>query len=149
MSNKTKYYGRLYAFQFLYREAASENISLEDLKTSLSEFEQSLETIIQEQNLSGEMQAPSKELGKIIIENFIQNKDVVQSEIKNYLHRNNFENLSSIEKTILKLGYYELKFTKDSYSEIINDYINLAKEYGKKDSYSIINGVLDSVKNSL
>lgn len=149
MSNKTKYYGRLYAFQFLYREASSENIDIDDLKTSISEFEQSLETIIQEQNLGEVMQVPSKELGKIIIENFIQNKDVVQSEIKNYLHRNNFENLSSIEKTILKLGYYELKFTKDSYSEIINDYINLAKEYGKKDSYSIINGVLDSVKNSL
>ena len=149
MSNKTKYYGRLYAFQFLYREATSENIDIDDLKSSLNEFEQSLETIIQEQNLSGEMQVPSKELGKIIIENFIQNKEVVQNEIKNYLHRNNFENLSSIEKTILKLGYYELKFTKDSYTEIINDYINLAKEYGKKDSYSIINGVLDSVKNSL
>ena len=149
MSNKTKYYGRLYAFQFLYREASSENIKIDDLKNSLSEFEQSLETIIQEQNLTGEMQAASKELGKIIIENFIQNKDRIQSEIKNYLHRNNFENLSSIEKTILKLGYYELKFTKDSFSEIINDYINLAKEYGKKDSYSIINGVLDSVKNSL
>ena len=149
MSNKTKYYGRLYAFQFLYREASNEKLSLDDLQTSLNEFEESLESIIQEQDLTGKMQLPSKELGKIIIENFIQNSEVIQNEVKVFLHRNNFENLTSIEKTILKLGYYELKFTKDSYSEIINDYINLAKIYGKKDSYSIVNGVLDSVKNSI
>ena len=132
MSNKTKYYGRLYAFQFLYREAASENINVSDLKTSLNEFEQSLETIIQEQNLSAEMQTPSKELGKIIIENFIQNKDVVQSEIKNYLHRNNFENLSSIRKTILKLGYYELKFTKDSTVKLLTTILISPKSTGKR-----------------
>lgn len=149
MSKSIKFYGRLYAFQFLYRGMNLIDTNSEDLRSALIEFENSLETILDEQNLKGKMVQGSKELGKIIIENFIKENELVQNEVSGFMHRNNFDNLTSVEKTLLKLGYYELKFTRDSYAEIINDYVNLAKTYGKQDSYSIINGVLDSAKKSL
>jgi len=125
------------------------NTDADDLSFAIAEFENSLEAILEEQDLKGKMIQGSRELGKIIIENFIRENEIIQNEVSGFMHRNNFENLTSVEKTLLKLGYYELKFTRDSYNEIINDYVNLAKTYGKKDSYSIINGVLDSAKKSL
>jgi len=149
MSKSTKFYGRLYAFQFLYRGMNLINTDADDLSFAIAEFENSLEAILEEQDLKGKMIQGSRELGKIIIENFIRENEIIQNEVSGFMHRNNFENLTSVEKTLLKLGYYELKFTRDSYNEIINDYVNLAKTYGKKDSYSIINGVLDSAKKSL
>ena len=149
MSKSTKFYGRLYAFQFLYRGMdLIENDSIE-LKLALAEFENSLETILEEQDLKGKMIQNSRELGKIIIDNFIKENESLQKEVSGFIHRNNFDNLTDVEKTLLKLGYYEIKFTRDSHNEIINDYVNLAKIYGKKDSYSIINGVLDSAKKSI
>jgi len=149
MSKSTKFYGRLYAFQFLYRGMTLIDPNSDELRSAITEFENSLETILEEQDLKGKMIQASRELGKILIENFIRENEAVQTEVSGFIHRNNFENLTNVEKTLLKLGYYELKFTKDSYSEIINDYVNLAKTYGKKDSYSIVNGVLDSAKKSL
>ena len=149
MSNKTKFYSRLYAFQFLYRGMNLISPNSEDLHSSILDFDSSLESILEELKLSGEVSLSSREMGKIIIENVIKENDVIKKEVSGFIHRDNFENLTSVEKTLLILGYYELKFTRDSYSEIINDYVNLAKTYGKKDSYSIINGVLDSAKKSL
>ena len=149
MSKSTKFYGRLYAFQFLYRGMTLIDPNADELRSAITEFESSLETILEEQDLKGKMAQASRELGKILIENFIRENEVAQTEVSAFIHRNNFESLTNVEKTLLKLGYYELKFTKESYSEIINDYVNLAKTYGKKDSYSIVNGVLDSAKKSL
>ena len=149
MPKSIKFYGRLYAFQFLYQGIRLDSINQDEFQDSINEFEVSLETILEEQNLKGHLNKSSKELGKITIENFIKENEIVYKEISSFMHRNNFDNLTKVEQTILMLGYYELKFTKDSFSEIINDYINIAKIYGKQDSYSIINGVLDSAKKSI
>ncbi|CCQ09352.1 Transcription termination protein NusB [Pseudoalteromonas luteoviolacea B = ATCC 29581] len=55
-----------------------------------------------------------------------------------------FEDLDMVEKAILRLSAYELKFREDvPYKVAINEGIELAKMFGAEDSHKFVNGVLD------
>jgi N utilization substance protein B len=66
-----------------------------------------------------------------------------------YLDRR-VEELSQIEKAILRLGAYELKERLDvPYRVVINEGIELAKVFGADDSFKYVNGVLDKLARKL
>lgn len=58
----------------------------------------------------------------------------------------NIEKLNPVELQILRLGCYELT-TKDDipYRVVINEAIELAKEFGAEESHKYVNGVLDKL----
>ena len=149
MSKKIKFHARLFAFQFLYRGEFYQDSDEFDLKHLLDEFEITLEVENEENDIKNKINKSAKELGKVKIENYLREREKILEEVRPLIHRNNFENLTAVEQTILTLGYFELRHTRESYNEVINDYVNIAKVYGKADSYSIINGVLDSAKKSI
>jgi len=54
------------------------------------------------------------------------------------------EQLDPIERGILLLGFYELKFrTEVPFKVVINESVNLAKRYGAVDGHKYINALLD------
>jgi N utilization substance protein B len=54
--------------------------------------------------------------------------------------------IDPVERAILRLGGYELLFRPDiPYRVIINEAINLAKDFGATKSHKYINGILDRV----
>ena len=56
------------------------------------------------------------------------------------------EELTPIEKAILRLAAYELKFETDvPYKVVINEAIEVAKTFGAEESHKYINGVLDKI----
>ncbi|EKF75897.1 transcriptional terminator nusB [Alcanivorax hongdengensis A-11-3] len=56
------------------------------------------------------------------------------------------EELSQVEKAILRLGAYELKERLDvPYRVVINEGIELAKVFGAEESFKYVNGVLDKL----
>lgn len=66
-----------------------------------------------------------------------------------YLDRR-VEELSQIEKAILRLGAFELKERLDvPYRVVINEGIELAKVFGADDSFKYVNGVLDKLARKL
>ncbi|WP_018694039.1 transcription antitermination factor NusB [Algicola sagamiensis] len=57
-----------------------------------------------------------------------------------------FDEIDLIEKAVLRLGTYELKFRDDVPSKVsINEAIELAKSFAADDSHRFVNGVLDKV----
>ncbi|CAL4324577.1 Transcription antitermination protein NusB [Buchnera aphidicola (Eriosoma grossulariae)] len=67
----------------------------------------------------------------------------IDNTIEPYLSRTPNQ-LDPIEKTILRIAFYELLKRKDiPYKVSINESIELAKIFGSKDSHKFINGVLD------
>lgn len=55
-----------------------------------------------------------------------------------------FKDIDMVEKAILRLGAYELKYRIDVPVKVaINESIELAKVYGAEDSHKFVNGVLD------
>ncbi|SFB80740.1 transcription antitermination factor NusB [Pseudoalteromonas denitrificans] len=61
-----------------------------------------------------------------------------------------FDDLDMVEKAILRLSAYELKFREDvPYKVAINESIELAKLFGAEDSHKFVNGVLDKAVKDL
>ena len=61
-----------------------------------------------------------------------------------------FDELDMVERAILRLSSYELKFREDvPYKVAINESIELAKMFGAEDSHKFVNGVLDKAVKHL
>lgn len=84
-----------------------------------------------------------------LFRNTVANLDAVDSVMAEFLDRTS-EELTPIEKAILRLAVYELKYEPDvPYKVVINEAIEVAKTFGAEDSHKYINGVLDKVAPSL
>lgn len=60
------------------------------------------------------------------------------------------EELSQVEKAILRIGTFELKERLDvPYRVVINEAIELAKVFGAEESFKYVNGVLDKLARRL
>ena len=60
------------------------------------------------------------------------------------------EELDPIERTLLRMGTFELRDRIDvPYKVVINESVALAKKFGATDSHKYINGVLDRVARQL
>jgi transcription antitermination protein NusB len=56
-----------------------------------------------------------------------------------------FERLSAIDRAILRLGIYELRFTDTPHKVVMNECVELAKKFSTEDSGPFVNGILDAV----
>lgn len=61
-----------------------------------------------------------------------------------------FAELDQIERAILRVSAYELKYRLDvPYKVVMNEAIELAKAFGADDSHRFVNGVLDKAVDTL
>ncbi|UTD12413.1 transcription antitermination factor NusB [Treponema denticola] len=78
------------------------------------------------------------------IENITEIDKIIQENLDNWV----MDRLNSVDKAILRLSVYSLLYQKDTPPPIvIDEAINLAKDFGTDDSYKFVNAVLDSIKN--
>lgn len=82
-----------------------------------------------------------------ILKGISLNKNEIDSVISNNLKRWRLDRLSKVDISILRIATYEMCFGNLDPRIAINEALNLSKKYSNKNSYSYINGVLNSVKN--
>ena len=81
-----------------------------------------------------------------IIEGVINNNEVIENEIQENIKSDwTLSRISKIDITLLKLGIYEILFSKLPYKVVINEVVELSKKYGDDKSKSFVNGVLASI----
>jgi N utilization substance protein B len=79
----------------------------------------------------------------------IAEAEVLKGAIAPLLDRK-VESLSPVERGILLLAAWELKHSPDiPFKVVINEAIELAKDYGGTDGYKYVNGVLDRLAPAL
>lgn len=81
-----------------------------------------------------------------LFEGVLANLKNLDCEIKKYLKDWDFDKLGGLERAILRLGSYELLFTTTDRPVVINEAIELAKNYAEEMAPKLINGILDSIK---
>lgn len=59
------------------------------------------------------------------------------------------DRIDPVDRAILRLGTYELLFTKAPQKAVINEAVELAKRFGTTDSKRFVNGLLDRVAKDL
>ncbi len=65
--------------------------------------------------------------------------------IQKHLKEWDFKRLGGMEKSILQLGAYEILYTQTDSPIVINEAIELAKNYGEENAPKLVNGILDSI----
>ena len=59
------------------------------------------------------------------------------------------ESLDLVERAIVRLGVYELMHRVDvPYRVVINEWVDVAKEFGSEQGHKFVNGVLDKVSKT-
>jgi len=78
----------------------------------------------------------------------LEHLETIDNEIKAHLKDWDFERLDHVDKSILRLGTYELLYTDHDRAVIINEAVELAKELGSDQSPKFVNGVLDAIEKT-
>ena len=66
-----------------------------------------------------------------------------------HLHDRSLVELGQAEHTILRIATYELTYTDVPHPVTINEWVEIAKEFGAMNSFRFINGVLDKLATEL
>lgn len=85
-----------------------------------------------------------------LIRGVVDNREQIDSLIRASSENWKVSSMSTIDRNILRLAVYELKFVEEIPPEVsINEAIEIAKEYGGDESPRFVNAVLDHVSMTL
>lgn len=121
------------AFRLLY------SLQLMDEKN----IEEQLEIFIQENEIKDKDGIDY--IKDVIVGTNKYNEEIEKSISENIKADWDINRISKIDLTLLKLGIYEIIYSKLPYKVVINEVVELAKKYGDDNSKSFVNGVLASI----
>jgi N utilization substance protein B len=86
----------------------------------------------------------------LLVSGTINNITEIDKLITEHLTDNwSFDRINKVALAILRVSIYELKFQPDSVAKIvIDEAVNIAKQFGADDSYKFINAILDKLGNN-
>ena len=130
--------GRILAFQALYSWDLG-NVDVDKVLDFAWVEKETLERMGEE----------SLSFTRLLVSGTIEHIEEIDSVIKSHLTNWDFDRLNKVDLAILRISVYPLLFQKDIHSSIIIDEaIDISKEFGSDDSFKFINAVLDSIRKS-
>ena len=140
--------GRVIAFQALKSWDVSKS-SLDDLLTfSWLQKDAEIEAGVQEQEIElSETAKEERTFASLIIAGTISHIDEIDKLIENHLSASwSMDRISRVALAILRTSIYELLFQNGAEAKIvIDEAVNIAKDFDTDDSYKFINAVLDKI----
>ena len=132
--------GRILAFQALYSHDLG-NVPLDNILDFSWVESSTLERLSSDDTLT---------FARLIISGTLEHLDEIDKLIKDHLVSWDFERLNRVDLAILRMSIYSLLYQKDIPSPIvIDEAIEISKEYGSDESYTFINAMLDNIRKSL
>jgi len=101
--------------------------------------------LLKEKKIKG----PKAEFAKKLLNGILEHLDEIDEIIKDHLIDWSFDRLDKVDKQILRLGVYELKYTDTPYQIVIDEAIKIAKNFSEDKAKSFINGILDRVAKEI
>ncbi|WP_300368834.1 transcription antitermination factor NusB [Hydrogenimonas sp.] len=108
------------------------------------EVEQFSEDLLEEKKIRHKQ----REFALGLYHGVLEHLDEIDKQIRSHLKEWDFDRLDHVDKSILRLGTYELLHTDLDRAVIINEAVELAKELGSDQSPKFVNGVLDAIEKS-
>lgn len=131
----TRSEGRNLAFELLY--------SLEIQKVEKEENEEQIQMFLQENEITEENVV--KYIKQTINGITLQEEEIKKMISQNLKEKWDIGRISKVNLALLKLGIYEMVYSKLPYKVVVNEVVELAKKYGEDSSPSFINGILANV----
>ena len=131
----TRSEGRNLAFELLY--------SLEIQKVEKEERQEQIQLFLQESEIEEEKTAQYIEQTMNGI--FLQEAEIEKMISQNLKEKWDIGRISKVNLALLKLGIYEMVYSKLPYKVVVNEVVELAKKYGEDSSPSFVNGILANI----
>ena len=81
-----------------------------------------------------------------VLDGVLSNLQYIDKTIIEHLKDRTLDEVGKIEKAVLRLGVYEIKWTSTDKPVIINEALELLKDFGIDNGIKFVNGILDSIK---
>jgi N utilization substance protein B len=134
--------GRILAFQALYAWDTADTPDREKKLVELVAFPWLEDG---KRALLGE----TADFSRLLVTGTAENITAVDAMIRRHLVHWDFSRLTLVDRALLRLSVYELMFQNLPPSVVIDEAIDISREYGTDDSYRFINGVLDGVRKTV
>ena len=89
------------------------------------------------------------EFAKKLLNGILEHLEKIDEIIKDHLIDWSFDRLDKVDKQILRLGVYELKYTDTPYQIVIDEAVKIAKNFSEDKAKSFINGILDRIAKEI
>lgn len=87
---------------------------------------------------------------RILIAGTLDNITQIDELIEKHLSGWSMDRVSKVALAVLRMSVYSLLFMKDVPAAIvIDEAIDITREFGQDDAFKFINGILDNIKNAL
>ena len=100
-----------------------------------------MDEILEEKKIKNAQNIFAKELFDGVIAHLEELDLCIRHQIKNW----DFERIGDMERAILRLGAYEILFSAMDKAIVINEALEIAKNFGNEASTKFINGILDGI----
>ena len=131
--------GRILAFQALYSWDLG-NVDINNI----------LDFSWVEQETLDKMGEESLSFTRLLVSGTIEHIEEIDSVIKSHLTNWDFDRLNKVDLAILRISIYPLLYQKDLHSSIvIDEAIDISKQFGSDDSFKFVNAVLDNIRKDL
>jgi len=121
------------------REAVIQTLYAKEMGNDKAVFQ--FDEILKEKKIKG----PKAEFAKKLLNGILEHLDEIDKIIKDHLIDWDFDRLDKVDKQILRLGVYEIKYTDTPFQIAIDEAVKIAKNFSEDKSKSFINGILDRV----
>lgn len=86
---------------------------------------------------------------RYLLDGVLNNLTEIDAEIKKFLRGWQLERIANVDRSILRLAFYEIMFEQDTPDKVVmNEAIEIAKLFSDEQSHRYINGVLSSFLQS-
>lgn len=119
--------GRKLAFQALYQ-----------LEIRTDSFEEIIKLFLDD----GDIYPETREWAKSLVEGAWNKHESADKLIIQFAKDWSFDRINLVDKSILRLSFYELNYTQTAANVVIDEAIELAKQFSTDDSPKFINGIL-------
>jgi transcription antitermination protein NusB len=87
---------------------------------------------------------------RLLVSGTVENIVGVDSMIQKHLENWELSRLNRVDLAVLRMSVYTLMFQSETPpSVVIDEAVEISREFGTDDSYRFVNGVLDSVRKTL
>jgi N utilization substance protein B len=123
------------ALQALYQI----DVAAEGIEDALAAFWRSFEPVERE----------VRELAEDLVRGVAAQRRPIDDDIERCSVHWRLDRMAKVDRNVLRLAVYELKFTDVPVKVAINEAIELGKKYGSESSGAFVNGILDKIASEL
>ncbi len=127
---------REYAFKFLYSLQFFKDIDSDNLDFSINYF-------YTEEEIKDKVAL--EYINDVIYGIYNNHKDITDIILKHIKPGWPIDRIYKIDISLIKLGIYELLYSKLPYKIVVNEVVELAKKYGDENSQKFVNGILATI----